>query len=217
MERPSSRRATYFGVIIRFQSPLKTFIRQQGPELVCYVSTDCPPPIAPPDFRSTVFDVVHSISHPEVKATVKLVSDKFVWHGMRKQVSRWVKEYHDCQISKVQKHTKTPLEHFFVPEKRFSYMNIDIVGSFPFSPGFTYLLTIIDRNTRWSEAIPLKGITTPECVHALITGWIARFDVPGVISSDRGPQFTSSLWSEIEARLRVKIIIHLLIILRQMG
>ena len=68
-----------------------------------------------------------------------------------------------------------------------------------------YLLSIIDRSTRWPEVIPLRGITTPECVHALITGWIARFGVPGDISSDRGSQFTSSLWSEIAARLGVKL------------
>ena len=42
-------------------------------------------------------------------------------------------------------------------------------------------------------------------MHALITGWIARFGVPGDISSDRGSQFTSSLWSEIAARLGVKV------------
>ena len=42
-------------------------------------------------------------------------------------------------------------------------------------------------------------------MHALITGWIARFGVPGDISSDRGSQFTSSLWSETIARLEVKL------------
>ena len=75
----------------------------------------------------------------------------------------------------------------------------------PFSSGFTYLLTIIDCNTRWPETIPLRGITTPECVHALNTGWIARFGVLGDISSNSGSQFTSSLWSEIAARLGVKL------------
>ena len=124
---------------------------------------------------------------------------------MRKQVSRWGKECHHCQSSEIKNHTKAPLEHFSVPEKRFSHINIDIVGPLPFSSGFSYLLTIIDRNTRWPEAIPLRGITTPECVHALITGWIARFGVPGDISSNRGSQFTSSLWSEIAARLGVKL------------
>ncbi|KAK3792624.1 hypothetical protein RRG08_035956 [Elysia crispata] len=182
-----------------------TRLNEQGPELVCDVSTGRPRPIVPPDFRRTVFDVVHNLSHPGVKATVKMVSEKFVWHGMRKQVSRWVKECHHCQSSKIQNHTKAPLEHFSVPEKRFSHINIDIVGPLPFSSGFTYLLIIIDRNTRWPEAIPPRGITTPECVHALITGWIARFGVPGDISSDRGSQFTSSLWSEIAARLGVQL------------
>ena len=182
-----------------------TRLNEQGPELVCDVSTGSPRPIVPPDFRRTVFDVVHNLSHPGVKAAVKMVSDKFVWHGMRKQVSRWVKECHHCQSSKIQNHTKAPLEHFSVPEKRISHINIDIVGPLPFSSGFTYLLTIIDRNTRWPEAIPLRGITTPECVHAVITGWIAPFGVHGDISPDRGSQFTSSLWSEIAARLGVKL------------
>ena len=171
---------------------------------MCDVSTGRPRPIVPPDFRHTVFDIGHNLSHPGVKATLKMVSNKFVWDGMQMQVSRWVIECHHCQSSKIQNHTKAPLKHFSVPEKRFSHINIDIVGPLPFSSGFTYLLTIIDRNTRWPEAIPLRGITTPECVHALITGWIARFGVPGDISSDRGSHSTSSLWSEIAARLGVK-------------
>ena len=83
-----------------------TRLNEQGPELVCDVSTGRPLSIVSPDFRRTVFDVVHNLSHPEVKATVKLVSDKFLWHCMRKQVNRWMKECHHCQSSKVQKHSK---------------------------------------------------------------------------------------------------------------
>ena len=124
---------------------------------------------------------------------------------MRKQVSRWAKECNACQTSKIHRHRKAPVEHFTVPMKRFSPINIDIGGLFPFSAGFTYLLTIIDRNTRWPEAIPLKRISSSECVQALITGWVARFGVPGDISSDRGSQFTSSLWGEIAGHLGVKL------------
>ena len=124
---------------------------------------------------------------------------------MRKQVSKWAKECNACQTSKIHRHRKAPVEQFTVPMKRFSHINIDIGGLFPFSAGFIYLLTIIDRNTRWPEAIPLKRITSSQCVQALITGWIARFGVPGDITSDRGSQFTSSLWSEIADRLGVKL------------
>ena len=61
----------------------------------------------------------------------------------------------------------------------------------------TYLFTIIDRFTRWPEAIPLPDAKTPTCTNALIQGWISRFGVPADITSDRGPQFTSSLWSNL--------------------
>ena len=102
---------------------------------------------------------------------------------MRKQISKWVKENHQSQRSKLQKQTKASLEHFSVPGKRFSNININIVGPSPFPSGFTYLLTIIDHNTRWLEAIPLQGITTPECVPALITGWKSCYGVSGDILS----------------------------------
>ena len=68
----------------------------------------------------------------------------------------------------------------------------------------TYLFTIIDRFTRWPEAIPLPDAKTPTCTNALIRGWISRFGVPADITSDRGPQFTSSLWSNLNKMLGIK-------------
>ncbi|GFO20785.1 Pol polyprotein [Plakobranchus ocellatus] len=64
-----------------------TKLNDQGPELLCDISTGRARPIVPPDFRRSVFEAVHDLSHPGVKATVKLVSEKFVWHGLRRQVS----------------------------------------------------------------------------------------------------------------------------------
>lgn len=184
---------------------IKTKLSDQGPELLCDVSTGRPRPIVPPDFRRAVFEAIHNLSHPGVKATVKLVAERFVWHGLRRQIGTWVKECHECQASKIQKHNRAPLETFTVPDKRFSHINIDIVGPLPESRGHRYLLTIIDRNTRWPEAIPIPNITTAECVHALVGGWISRFGVPGDMSSDRGSQFTSALWAETAKRLGVRL------------
>jgi hypothetical protein len=74
---------------------------------------------------------------------------------------------------------------------------VDLVGPLPQSSGFSYLFTIVDRTTRWPEAIPLNGIAAADCAAALVSGWIQRFGVPSVITSDRGAQFTSSLWSAL--------------------
>jgi hypothetical protein len=42
-----------------------------------------------------------------------------------------------------------------------------------------------DRSTRWLEAVPIKFITAPKCVGTFIETWVARYRVPGTITSDR--------------------------------
>ena len=66
--------------------------------------------------------------------------------------------------------------------------------SWPFSPShnYCYLLTVADRFIRWPEAIPLVDAQT---MHAFAFNWIVRFGVPVKLTSDRGSQFTSELWT----------------------
>ena len=80
-------------------------------------------------------------------------------------------------------------------------MHADLVGPLPPSEGYSYLLTVVDRFSRWPEAIPLRGITAREVARALIAGWITRFGVPDIITTDRGSQFESALWAELSALL----------------
>jgi hypothetical protein len=48
------------------------------------------------------------------------------------------------------------------------------------------LFTVIDRTSRWPEAIQLSSITTADCARALLASWISRFGLPSIITSDRG-------------------------------
>ena len=56
---------------------------------------------------------------------------------------------------------------------------------------------MIDRTSRWPEAVPLSSITAESCARAFISTWISRFGVPALLTSDRGAQFTSAVWSEV--------------------
>ena len=69
------------------------------------------------------------------------------------------------------------------------------MGPLPESQGHTYLLTMIDRFTRWPDAIPIQNIETRTVARAFIQNWVTRFGVPLSMTSDRGAQFTSELWS----------------------
>ena len=153
-------------------------------------------PFVPAAFRRVVFDSLHSLAHPGVRATQRLIAELFVWPGMNKDVRKWTKSCLQCQRLKVQRHTVTPLSTFATPDARFDQVHIDIVGPLPPSRGYTYLLTCIDHFTRWPEALPLR-ISADTVALTFATGWIARSGVPSTITSDRGRQFKSHLWSSL--------------------
>ena len=176
-----------------------------GVTLFCDVSTDKPRPVVLAAWHRRVFDVVHSLSHPGVKASVKLVGTKFVWTGLRKDVKTWASTCIACQCAKVPCHVKAPLGPFLIPERRFEHVHVDLVGPFPASRGFTHLLTMVDRTTRWPEAVPLSSTTSSEVAWAFIYSWVSRFGVPLDLTSDRGSQFTSELWNTVAGSLGVKL------------
>jgi IS30 family transposase len=149
----------------------------------------------PQNWRLSVFNAVHGLSHPSVRLTKKMVADKFVWFGMRRDVGRFAKACIACQQSKVQTHVAAPLQRFPDSAARFDHIHVDLVGPLPSCHGNTFLFTIVDRATRWPEAIPLPDSQAATCARALIGHWVARFGVPSHITSDRGPQFTSELWT----------------------
>ena len=164
-------------------------VHEGGPSLLCDTSSSKPRPIVPPGYRRHVFDLLHGLSHPSSRASKELICSCYVWHGMKKDITHWCNECLSCQASKIQRHYRAPVEAIPVPPRRFTHVHVDIVGPLPTSRGYTYLLTILDRTTRWPEAVPLQDITAASCARAFMTGWVARFGVPLQMTSDRGRQF----------------------------
>ena len=174
-------------------------------QLLCDISTGRPRPFMPKFFRRKIFDMIHNLSHPSIRATVQLVTNKFVWHSMNKDITAWSRTCVHCQRSKIHRHTKSSLGHFPQPTRRFGHIHVDVVGPLSISEGHRYLFTIIDRSTRWPEAVPMEEASTMSCANARLNSWVSRFGLPEQMTSDRGSVFTSDIWSSLAKLLGVNL------------
>lgn len=178
------------------QLTMFTFPQVSKP-IYCDVAYNRIRPFVTKGLRKSFFNATHGLSHPGRRASARLMAERFIWPNIRQDSVRFAKTCEPCQRTKVHRHTKTELKQYPTPDERFAFINIDVVGPFPPSEDQRYLLTIIDRYTRWPEAIPMPDMTAVSCAKALVSGWIARFGSPVQITSDQGRQFTSAIFTEL--------------------
>ena len=62
---------------------------------------------------------------------------------------------------------------------------------------------MVDRSSRWAEAVPLVNTSTARCAAAFFNSWVSRFGVPAVLTSDRAVQFSSAVWGELCSTLGI--------------
>jgi len=181
------------------------YVQVAGASVLCDVSTGVLRPLVPVEQRRAVFEAVHNLAHPGIKATQRMVASRFVWRGCAAQVASWCRDCGHCARGKVTRQESTAVEQIPVPEARFWHVHVDIVGPLPTArDGYSYLLTVIDRASRWPEVFPLRGITAMECVDTFASGWVARYGVPHTVTTDKGTQFTGAVWKSLCSTLGIQ-------------
>ena len=180
-------------------------ISDSSKSLLCDFTLGRPRPFVPASLRKKIFLTLHSTGHPSIRSTKRIISDRYIWPGLAKDVTTWTRACLDCQASKINRHTKAPVNVIPNPKRRFSCIHVDIVGPLPVSSGFRYLFTIIDRASRWPEAHPMTDCTARDCAQAFLQCWISRFGIPEHVTSDRGPQFTSQFWTSLSELMGITL------------
>ena len=172
--------------------------------LWCEVSMGTPRVIIPEEIQTALVGFVHRLAHTGMNRTWNLIRSKYFWKGMHKKVKEIVKECPDCQQNKTSRKISRPPINFPVSD-RFQHVHIDLVGPMGMSSeGNTYMLTMLDRHTRWLEAVPMSNISAEHCARVFLMQWVARFGVPEILTSDQGKQFDGHLFSSLMKMLGVQ-------------
>jgi len=82
-----------------------------------------------------------------------------------------------------------------IPDTRFDHIHLDLIGLLP--PSHGYCLTLINRFSRWSEAVSLTEITADTVAKSFFTTWISRFGSPKIITTNQESQFESNLFEAL--------------------
>ena len=100
---------------------------------------------------------------------------------------------------------KVPLQKMPLIDKPFKRVAIDLVGPIrlPSEEGHRYILTLVDFETCYPEAVPLRNIDTEIKAESLVNIF-SCLGVPEEILSDLGTQFVSDWMKEVTRLLSIK-------------
>ena len=78
--------------ILAYRTAISDLVLQDIPfhgiSLLCDVSQGRPRPVIPCEWTYRVFDAVHSLAHAGPRPTQRAVAERFVWHGLKKDIKR---------------------------------------------------------------------------------------------------------------------------------
>ena len=147
----------------------------------------------------------HALDHCGRKPLLRRISSEYYWPRMATDVAAFCKECHWCQSAKVGKPIRLPNSQIKVPHRRFSHLNLDILGPLPKSRGCRYMLTIFCKTSRFFQAVPLESADADSCTRAFLHHWVQYFSLPATASSDNGNTFLNQIWKGLQEYLGVKV------------
>ncbi|MCI04999.1 transposon TF2-1 polyprotein, partial [Trifolium medium] len=132
--------------------------------------------------------------HAGITRTLARVCSQFYWPLMKQDISNYVKH---CSICQQAKHsTALPsglLSPLPIPSQVWEDVAMDFITGLPNSSGFTVILVVVDRLTKFGHFIPLKGDYDSRSVADTFMQHIVKLHgVPKSIVSDRDKVFTNA-------------------------
>ncbi|KAI0500465.1 hypothetical protein KFK09_018678 [Dendrobium nobile] len=137
--------------------------------------------------------------HSGVEKTYRRVKAEFFWKGLRGDVEDMVSKCDICQRNKYQACAPSGLlQPLVLPNKIWEEVTMDFIEGLPKSEGYTIIMVVVDRLSKYSHFIPLRHpFSAPTVASTFIREVVRLHGVPTSIVSDRDKVFLSSFWKEL--------------------
>jgi transposase InsO family protein len=118
---------------------------------------------------------------------------------MRTNIKKFILECPVCEVSKPETlHLPGLLQPLPVPSRVWSDISMDFIKGLPLSHGFSIILVVVDRFTKYGHFMALSHpYTTSKVAQILLANVLKLHGMPNNIVSDRDPVFTCSFWREL--------------------
>lgn len=148
------------------------------------------------DLRHTALHLFHDTrmaGHRGPKATLELISRKYYWPGLAKQVDDYVAGCDTCQRVKAFTHAPYgPLEPLKTPDRKWTHISYDFITGLPLCEGKDAILVVVDRFSKGAHFIPCTTQETGESTARLFLDNVWKLHgTPEDAVSDRGTQFNN--------------------------
>ena len=137
--------------------------------------------VVPRLLRDRVVQLAHQRHQGIVKTKYRLRS-KVWWPGMDKEVEKFCKVCHGCQVTSGF-NPPEPMSRVLPPSAPWQDCGVDLLGPLPTGDS---ILVVIDYYSRFLEVAILKSTTSAKVIEALAP-MFARFGFPFSLRTDNGP------------------------------
>jgi len=134
-----------------------------------------------------------------------LLSRRYYWKTMRKQVDRYVRSCAECQKSRTGRHASFGvLRPLSVPDKPWEDISMDFATGLPECEGYDAIWVVVDRLSKMRYFVPCRTTVDARGLAEMFLKDVVRLHgLPKTIISDRGPQFAAVFWKQLCERLGV--------------
>ena len=158
--------------------------------------------------REELLRQVHGNGHIGIGKTIEAMNRRYYWPKLRRSVQDYIRGCVPCQHNKRRTHKLYgQLRAVEVPARRWQHVNMDFIVALPMTKsGYDSIFVVIDRYSKLAHFIPtITGVNAPQTAHLYYNHVFKHHGLPTKIVSDRGPIFTSDMWTSLMKLMGIQI------------